>query len=87
MAKLAQNDNVGFKRRLNVGGIAAAVERLPDELAGFEKDLERITPLLDLMDGDEIGVIHGDFWTGKYVISIPLCLLPSGDVSAKHDAL
>lgn len=56
---------MAFKRRLDVGGIAAAMQRFPDELAGFGEGFEQVAPLLDLTDEDEIGVIHGDFWTGK----------------------
>lgn len=58
-----------LKRRLNLGGLPRAVERFPDVLHGCEEVFERVGEVLAMEEGEQVGVIHGDFWTGKYVTS------------------
>jgi thiamine kinase-like enzyme len=70
-----------LKHRINYVDLLRMVEKFPEILEGSRSILESVSDMAakelaerDDGEGEEFGIIHGDFWTGKYVFLL-FCFL------------
>lgn len=59
-----------LKNSINYGSLVSRIETYP-EIPGDARDIfEQVRKMSEdeMADGKNLQVIHGDFWTGKYVL-------------------
>jgi len=66
-----------LKHSINYPAVIKLVDRFPSVLGGSRKVFEEVCDMAaaELLDESQLGVIHGDYWTGKYVLPTLNCAI------------